>query len=268
MLGTRLRHLREASEITSEAAGRAIAASPSRISGLEAGRAAVRITDVEGLLTVYGVDHPAARAEYLGLARLASATGPQLRWLDTYLTLEDSATHLRCYAPAMIPDLLQTAAYAREVLALAHPDAEEADLERRLDLLHQRQRILTRPDPPRLWVVIEQVALRRQLGRWQVWRDQLAHLAQIADRPNIIVQIMPDHAGGPIISPNGFTILRFADASLTDIVHTRHATGTCFLHRHDELSTYRQTWDRLCLKAIAPNRTSDIVTAAAAGSPL
>jgi len=188
-------------------------------------------------------------------------------WLDTYLSLEDLASHLRCYAPAVIPDLLQTPAYAREVLTLAHP-GEGENLEQRIDILERRQQLLTRPDPLRLWVVVEQVALRRQLGSWRVWRDQLAHLADLADCPDITVQIIPDHAGGPIISGVGFTILRFPAGDLTDIVHLRDATGASFLREYSDLEVYRHVWDRLCLKAIRPDRTSDIVNAAAAGSPL
>ncbi|WP_280384138.1 DUF5753 domain-containing protein [Nocardia wallacei] len=186
-------------------------------------------------------------------------------WMDTYLALEDSCSLLRCYAPGVIPDLLQTPAYAREALALARP---ADDVQQQVDLLRRRQEILDRRNPPRLWVVIEQAALRRQPGGHQVWRDQLNHLAGAAQRPNITVQIMPDHACGPLISTIPFVLLRLADADLGDIVHIHHATDARFLDRPSDLDTYHAIWDRLCVNAVRPDRTSDIITAAADGSPL
>ncbi|GAB2687510.1 DUF5753 domain-containing protein [Nocardia thraciensis] len=187
-------------------------------------------------------------------------------WMDTYLALEDASSLLRYYAPGVIPDLLQTPAYAREVAALARPGT--ADIQQPIDLLLKRQEILDRAAPPRLWVVIEQAALRRQPGGHQVWRDQLQHLARAADRPNITVQIMPDHACGPLISSVPFVLLRLADADLGDIVHIHHATDARFLDKPSDLDAYHTIWDRLCVNAIRPDRTSDIITAAADGSHL
>ncbi|RDI44881.1 DUF5753 domain-containing protein [Nocardia mexicana] len=188
-------------------------------------------------------------------------------WMDTYLALEDSSSLLRYYAPGVIPDLLQTPAYAREVAALARPGAA-ADIQQQIDLLLKRQEILDRATPPRLWVVIEQAALRRQPGGHQVWRDQLHHLARAAERPNITVQIMPDHACGPLISAVPFVLLRLADADLGDIVHIHHATDARFLDKSSDLDAYHTIWDRLCVNAVRPDRTSDIITAAADGSHL
>ncbi|WP_024803164.1 helix-turn-helix transcriptional regulator [Nocardia sp. BMG51109] len=274
ILGVRLRKLRLAAGIKGDAAGRAIRASHSKISRLEAGLVGFRTTDVEDLLTCYGIDDPGTRAEFVDLAQRARTSGRwhldtdlTPRWLDTYLALEDSATLLRTYAPGTIPHLLQTPDYAREVFGISHPGCAE-DIQRRVEVLEQHQRLLTRADPPRIWVVVEQAALRRQLGGRTIWGEQLDHLARAAEQPNISVQIMPDHAIGPAISTVPFTVLRFGATDLPDIVHVSHATGAQFLDKRGDVDIYHALWDRLCVKAIPPERTSDLVTAAADGAPL
>lgn len=189
------------------------------------------------------------------------------RWLDTYLDLERSASLIRCYAPGMIPGLLQTTEYTKEFLAMADPD-HSGGPHPCLAELEQRKQILARPNPPRLWMVLEQAALRRQLGSHQAWREQLDHLARVAARPGFSVQIMPDHAAGPIISTIPFTVFRFAATHRGDIVHVPHATGAAFLEGRRDIDAYHAIWNRLCINALGPERTSDIVAAAAAGATL
>ncbi|WP_019931322.1 helix-turn-helix transcriptional regulator [Nocardia sp. BMG111209] len=267
ILGARLRRLREAAGISGDIAGNAIRASHSKISRMEAGRVGCRTRDIEDLLTVYGIGDPQRRAEYLDLARRANAASqwhadvgsPTQRW-DTYFTLEDAAALIRSYAPGVMPPLLQTAAYAQAILAVAQ-QGSTLELQRRVEVLIRRQRLLTRPDAPRLWVVVEEAALRRPLGGTAVWRAQLEYLARTALRPNVTVQILPDHRGGPAISAVPFTMLRFGAADLGDLVHLHHATGTQFLDRRSDLDAYREIWDRLSVVAMAPEQTIDRIAA-------
>ncbi|GAB2706275.1 helix-turn-helix domain-containing protein [Nocardia thraciensis] len=270
VLGARLRRLRETAGISGQAAGRAIRASHSKISRLEAGRVGFRAMDIDDLLTLYGVADPDTRADYLRLAQRANGTG---RWqvdddagqrLDTFLALEDAATVVRSYAPGVIPDLLQTAAYAHAVSALSRP-GPTADVQRRVELLMRRQRLLHRPAPPKLWLVIEEAALRRPFGGIEIWRDQLEHLADAATRPDITVQILPDHVGGPAISAVPFTLLRFDEPDLGDIVHLHHTTGAQFLDRRGDLDAYHAIWDRLSAHAAPPAHTGDAIAALLAG---
>ncbi|RDI50105.1 helix-turn-helix domain-containing protein [Nocardia mexicana] len=266
VLGARLRRLREAAGISGQTAGRAIRASHSKISRLEAGRVGFRAMDIDDLLTLYGVEDPDTRADYLRLAQRANGTG---RWqvdddagqrLDTFLALEDAAAMVRSYAPGVIPDLLQTAAYAHAVSAVSRP-GPTADVQRRVELLMRRQRLIHRRVPPKLWLLIEEAVLRRPFGGVEVWRDQLDHLASAAARPEITVQILPDHIGGPAISAVPFTLLRFAEPDLGDIVHLNHATGAQFLDRRGDLDAYHAIWDRLCVHAAPPAHTGDAIAA-------
>ncbi|WP_280391066.1 helix-turn-helix domain-containing protein [Nocardia wallacei] len=206
VLGARLRRLREAAGISGQAAGRSIRASHSKISRLEAGRVGFRAIDVDDLLSLYGVDDPDTRADFLRLAERANATG---RWqvdgdlgaqrLDTYLALEDAAALVRSYSPGVIPDLLQTAGYAHAVAAIARP-GPTADIQRRVELLMRRQRLLYRPGAPKVWLVIEEAVLRRPFGGTGVWRDQLYHLAAVAaPRGAAREKVAPPKGGPPLI---------------------------------------------------------------------
>lgn len=267
VLGVRLRRLREAAGISGETAGLAIRASHSKISRLEAGRVGFRAMDIDDLLTLYGVHDPETRAEYLGLAERANAVG---QWQggadlttarpDTYLALEDAAALIRCYAPGLLPELVWTPSYAHTAFALAGSDPA-AEIQRRVELLVRRQRLLTRAEPPRVWFVVEEAALRRPLGGPEVQQAQLDHLAALTEQPNVTVQILPDHVGGPAISETAFTLLRFAAPELGDIAHLRHPIGAQFLDRTGELDRLNAIWDRLCVCAAPPERTAGFIAA-------
>ncbi|MFC9999824.1 DUF5753 domain-containing protein [Nocardia sp. NPDC127526] len=184
---------------------------------------------------------------------------------EDYLALEDEASVIRCYAPGVVPELLQTAAYAHAVSAIGRPEST-ARIQHRVELLMRRQReLLDRPDPAKLWVVIEEGALRRPFGGLEAWRDQLAHLVDSVARQNITVQLMPDHAGGPAICTVPFTVLRFDDPVRGDIVHLHHAAGAQFLGDRADLDTYHAIWDRLCVHAMPPEYTGELITALTAG---
>ncbi len=267
MLGTRLRRLREAAGISGETAGRMIRGSRSKISRLEAGRVGLRADEVGDLLTLYNVKDPAIRAEYLRLARRANALG---RWgsaaelaqpgLDTYLALEDAARLIRCYTPGLVPELAWTPSYAHTVYAIAYREPA-ADIQRRVEGLMRRQHLLTRPEPPRVWFVIEEAALRRPIGGYEVWQTQLDHLSDLAARPNITMQVVPDRIAGPAICAVPFTVLRFASPELDDVVHLQHASGAQFLDNRGELDCYNTVWDRLSVCATTPERSLDLVDA-------
>jgi len=271
LLGTRLRTLRVAAGLKGYDVGRAIGASHSKISRLESGLLGFRLPDLEKLLTLYGVGDAARRTEYVNLARQANAPGHRHidvevapRWYEPYLAFEDSATLVRSYSPGVVPELLQTPEYARELLSIARPGAP--DDPGHAELLERRQRRLTGPDPLRLWVLLEQSVLRRQLGSTQVWRDQLGHLGRVGELVNVTIQIVPDHVCGPVLSAVPFCLMRFGNPDLSDIVHLYHATGAQFLDRSSDLDAYHSIWDRLCVKALEPERSTRIIEGVACGA--
>ncbi|WP_225726887.1 MULTISPECIES: helix-turn-helix transcriptional regulator [unclassified Nocardia] len=267
ILGGQLRQLREAAGISRQEAAETLRASESKISRLELGRVGCRQRDLTDLLTLYGISDPAERDTFFALARRANASGWWQRdhdwlppWFDTYLGLETAAARIRGYEQGAMPELLQTADYARAHIRLAQPDLPPAMIERRMQLRLRRQKILTREHPARLWVVVEEAALNRLIGGTAVWRDQVEHLLRMLERSNIEVQILSDAACGPAMTAGSFTMLRFTEPDLPDIVYTQQLTGAAYLDKDADLEAYRRLADRLAVYAIPPDRTAQFLT--------
>ncbi|MGH3672099.1 MAG: helix-turn-helix domain-containing protein [Pseudonocardiaceae bacterium] len=258
-MGGHLRRLRETSEITRETAGDTIRASSSKISRLELGRVAFKERDVADLLTLYGVTNVEERETLLTLARQANAPGwwreygdVLPNWFETYLGLEQAASVIRTYEPQLVPGLLQTEDYARAIMQLRHLHAAYGEIERRVALRMARQAFLSKPGAPDLWVALDEAVLRRPLGDQKIRRAQLLHLIEMAQRPNITLQIVPLDAGGHTAAGGSFTILRFSNPDLPDVVYLEHLTNALYLDRDRDTVEYLASMDNLCIQAESP----------------
>ena len=261
-LGGHLRRLREASGITREAAGDTIRASSSKISRLELGRVPSKERDVADLLTLYGVTDAEERETLLTLARHANAPGwwreygdVLPNWFETYLGLEQAASVIRTYEPQLVPGLLQTEDYARAILLLRHVHVSHGEIERRVALRMARQAFLSQPGAPDLWVALDEAALRRPLGDQKIQRAQLLHLIEMAQQPNITLQIVPFDAGGHAAAGGPFAILRFSEPDLPDIVYLEHLTNALYLDKKRDTVDYLAIMDNLCIQAESPAGT-------------
>jgi transcriptional regulator with XRE-family HTH domain len=259
LLGIQLRRLREASNITPEAAGYEIRASRSKISRVEHGRVGFKERDVSDLLTLYGVTDEQERSRMLALARQANNQGWWAKyddimpdWFESYVGLEQATSLIRTYELQFVPGLFQTADYARAVTVLGHRSASASEIERRVNLRLQRQQLLTVDDSPRIWAVIDESALRRPVGGRDVMRAQLRHLTQVAELPRVTLQVMPFSQGGHPAAGGSFTILRFAESDLPDIVYIEQLTGALYLDRRDEADNYMEVMNRLSAEAETP----------------
>lgn len=259
-LGSKLRRLREASRVTREAAGYAIRGSSSKISRMELGRVGFKERDVADLLTLYGVTDEQEREALLVLVRQANAHGwwheygdilPS--WFETYLGLEQAASVIRIYEPALVPGLLQTEGYARSVMQLRHMQASADDVERRVALRMTRQQFLTQPGAPDLWLALDEAAVCRLLGSRAVQRGQLQHLMEMAQRPNITLQVVPLHVGGPAAVGGPFTVLRFSEPGVPDVVYLEHLASACYLDKERDTVGYLALMDSLCVEAESPD---------------
>jgi len=264
LLGTQLRRLREAKGVTREDAGWEIRGSESKISRMELGRVGFKERDVADLLTLYGVHDPTERDALLNLARQANNPGWWHRysdvlptWFQSYLGLESSAALIRTYEVQFVPGLLQTPDYARAVIQLGHSDAPTAEIERRVELRMDRQKLLTRAEPPQVWVVVDEAALRRPIGGRQVMYRQIEALIEETRRPNIRLQVIPFDAGGHAAAGGAFTILRFADEELPDVIYVEQLTSALYLDKREDLDLYAEAMERLCVEADPPARTRD-----------
>ncbi|HEX6967977.1 MAG TPA: helix-turn-helix transcriptional regulator [Micromonosporaceae bacterium] len=262
LLGAQLRRLREAKGIGRDQAAWEIRASESKISRMELGRVSFKERDITDLLTLYGVTDEAERTALLALARDANSPGWWHRyndvlphWFQSYLGLEEAASLIRTYEVQFVPGLLQTREYARAVVLLGHDRAGTTEVERRVDLRIGRQRVLTRPTPPRLWAVVDEAALRRPIGGPAVMRRQIAHLIEISSLPNVRLQIVPFHAGGHAAAGGAFTILRFPEPDLPDIVYIEQLTSAIYLDKRDDVDQYAVAMEQVCIAAEPPERT-------------
>ncbi|MFI6265940.1 helix-turn-helix domain-containing protein [Micromonospora sp. NPDC051006] len=266
LLGSQLRRLRESTGVTREGAGWEIRASESKISRMELGRVGFKERDVADLLTLYGVTDAEERELLLKLARDANSPGWWHRygdvlptWFQSYLGLEAAAALIRSYEVQFVPGLLQTPGYARAVVLLGHGAATPGEIDRRVDLRIRRQELLRRAEPPQLWAVLDEAALRRPIGGVAVMREQLTALIEATRSPHIRLQIIPFTAGGHAAAGGAFTILRFSDQDLPDIVYIEQLTSALYLDKRDDLDYYALAMERLCVEAEPPERTPELL---------
>lgn len=268
MLGSHLRRLRERAGVSRSDAGWTIRASESKISRLELGRVGFKERDVEDLLSLYGVTEARERERLLELAREANNRGWWHRygdvtpdWFDAYLGLEAAAELIRTYEIQFVPGLLQTADYARAVARLTPGNARaDEEIERIVALRTRRQRVLDREPPLKLWAVIEESVLLRPIGGRDVLRDQLDSLREASRRPNVTLQIVPLRSPGHAATGGAFTLLRFPQHDLPDIVYLEHLTSALYLDKRDDVETYTQTLDLLAATNPAPQQTEQLLT--------
>ncbi|GAA4696811.1 helix-turn-helix domain-containing protein [Phytohabitans rumicis] len=266
LLGSQLRKLRESRGVTREAAGWEIRASESKISRMELGRVGFKERDVADLLSLYGVTDEADRESLLALARQANTQGWWHRfgdvlpnWFQAYLGLESNAALIRTYEVQFIPGLLQTRDYARAVVMLGHGGAGLDEIERRIELRMARQQQLTRPGAPQVWAVVDEAVLRRPIGGVTVMRAQVAALLDAIKQPNVTIQVMPFQAGGHAAAGGAFTLLRFADEELPDIVYMEQLTSGLYLDKRDDVDEYAAAMERLCVESVPPDRTAELL---------
>lgn len=267
LLATQLHRLRTAQLIAREQAGKAIGASVDKINRMETGRARVTKRDMLTLLDLYGVADPVERERVLAFARQTNEPGwwhtfndllPE--WFEPYVGLEEAASRIRTYEVQFVPGLLQTAGYARAVTAQGRvAGAADDDIERRVHLRMTRAQLLTLPEPPQLWAVIDEAALRRPIGGRHVMRAQLEHLLEAAKLPTITLQVMPLKFGGHVAEGGAFSLLRFPYDELPDVVYLEQLTGALYLDGRGDVNAYTQAIEDLCVQAEEPNRSADMI---------
>lgn len=180
-------------------------------------------------------------------------------WFQSYLGLEAAAALIRTYEVQFAPGLLQTPEYARAVILLGHRGATPAEIDRRVSLRVERQELLRRTRPPQLWAVVDEAALRRPIGGPEVMRAQLDALVEATASPHVRLQIVPFDAGGHAAAGGAFTILRFGDQDLPDIVYIEQLTSAIYLDKREDLDYYALAMERLCVEAAPPERTPELL---------
>lgn len=267
LVGAQLRRLREAKGISREDAGYVIRGSGSKISRLELGRVSFKERDIADLLTYYGVDNPEQREALLTLARDANDPGwwhdyddVVASWFETYVGLEEAASMIRSYEVQFVPGLLQTEDYARAVVVAGRPELTAEEVERRVRLRTKRQQLLDRPHPAQVWVVVDEAALRRPIGGAKVMRAQIQKLLDLSTKPNVTIQIMPFRFGGHAAEGGAFSVLRFPEPDLPDVVYVEQLVSALYLDKREHLDRYLETMNRLTLDSQPPDLSAETLS--------
>ncbi|MFF5985568.1 helix-turn-helix domain-containing protein [Prauserella flavalba] len=272
ILGAQLRRLREQAGISRADAGYHIRASESKISRLELGRVGFKERDVTDLLTMYGIGDAEERASFLTMVKQSNNPGwwqkfneYMPKWFDDYVGLEEAAARIQTYELQFVPGLLQTEDYARAIVTHGLPETANEAAEGRLALRMRRQRLLFRPNAPRLWAVIDESVLHRPIGGRDVLRKQLDQLLELTKMPHITLQVVPYERSG-YAAEGAFTLLRFSEPELPNIAYIEHIAGGLYLDRPDEIELIGRSLDRLAVDAETPDRSRQMLLKAHAAA--
>ncbi|MEV5453605.1 helix-turn-helix transcriptional regulator [Streptomyces sp. NPDC052535] len=269
VLGRRLQELRETAGLKREEAAKVLRVAPATVRRMEMAEVALKIPYVQILLTAYGVGADEVAA-FVALAEEANQPGWWQRyhdvlpdWFSLYVSLEGAARIVRSYEPHFVPGLLQTEDYARSVLEAGTIGNAGGDaVERHVSLRMERQRLLERPDPPHLWVVMDETVLRRPVSiHGRVMREQLDKLLEFAGRDRVTLQVAEFEDGPHPGTYAPFTLFRFAEPELPDMVFTEYLTGALYLDSRAEVSAHLEVLDHMTARAASTQRTEKILRA-------
>jgi hypothetical protein len=154
-------------------------------------------------------------------------------WFQVYVGLEEAAALIRLYEVQFVPGLLQTPDYARAVVALGQPGASAEEVERRVSLRIARQELLCKPGAPRI---------------------------EVTKEPNITLQVVPFSSGGHAAEGGAFTILRFPEVDLPDVVYVEQLTSSLYLDKRDDVERYTEVMERLSVESESPEHTTEILS--------
>lgn len=253
ILGRRLQERRLSAKVSLDDAARTLRVKPLTIRRLEKAEVALRPLYVEKLLESYGAGRQEID-EFCALAEQANEPGwwhPYRDvvpgWFKAYVSLETGAKALRTYEPQYVTGLLQTRAYARACLSGGLAAQRDAELDRRVELRLRRQRLLEQPDPPTLWVVMEEAVLHREVGGPEVMREQIEYLLEAVELPHVSVDVVPFTAGAHVGACAPFTYFRFAEPELPDVVYSEMLSAAVYLDQRADVVAHLEAHNRLSL---------------------
>jgi len=262
LLGAQFRRLRQAAGLTPEQAGYEIRASRSKISRLETGQVGFKARDIADLLTLYGVTDEQEQSRILDLTRQSGQPDWWTQysdvlpdWFENYLGLESASSAIRSFELQFVYGLFQTADYARAVTRLGHAAASAAEIDQRVELRLRRQDLLTWASRPRIWSIMDEAVLRRPVGGPAVLRAQLRRLVEVAKLPRVTVQVVPFARGGHAGAGGSFSVLRFGERDLPDMVYVEQLTSAVYLEQRPDVEHYLAVMDQLSGQALTPADT-------------
>jgi transcriptional regulator with XRE-family HTH domain len=268
-LAAYLRRLREAATLTGDEVAARMRWSPSKVSRIETAQTPVTSGDLQRLLDLYEVPG-SLRDQLIELGNNAQQRGYWDAYGDTvrpevatFMALEADADSARWYAPLVVPGLLQTEQYAREILGSTLLIAPPGRVERRVQVRLTSQRVLAREVPQKVDVILDEAVVRRPVGGPGVMRDQLRHLLKMSDRADITLRILPFAAGPHPGMTGGFTIFQFAKPIAAEVVYLEHMTSDLFVEAEADVYYYTLAFERLSSLALGIGESRAFIADAA-----
>jgi transcriptional regulator with XRE-family HTH domain len=259
-LAARLRELRQQAELTIEEVADRLMVSATKISRLETGARVARLRDIRDLCDLYGV-HEEERGHLMTVAQQSHEPS----WWQQYdlpysdlIGLETAAAAISDYKSAIVPALLQTAAYAREVLRAALPKPESNLLEQRLEALLTRQHLLTPGQPVRFLFILDEAVLHRAVGGPHVMHEQLRAIIDRAGQANMELRILPFSAGAHAAVESNFCLLEFEE-KVSDVIYVEGLLGNVYRKTSLDLDRYRTVLQSLLNVSLTREATNDLV---------
>ncbi|GGK60933.1 transcriptional regulator [Sphaerisporangium melleum] len=259
-LSAELLKLRTNVGLTADEVAKRLEWTPSKVTRIERNEWKLpAVRDIRDLLDVYGVTDDEHREALFTLAREARQRGWWVDYQDvlgprSVAEFEADAAHIHMYEALVIPGLLQTADYAAAVFRGGQV-LDQAFVDRAIAARLARQEILERDNPPYLWVILDEAALRKKVGGAAVMRDQLRHIVEMCSRPNIAVQVVPDEAGAHAAMSGSFVIYEYATPEDGTLVYVETGIGDLFLERPEEVSRYTVKYDHVRALALSEEAT-------------
>jgi DNA-binding XRE family transcriptional regulator len=263
-----MRH-RETAGLTREEAARRLEWSTSTIFRMETGRSRPQPGNVKVLLELYGVS-TAERDGLIQLTRDARKPGWWHTFRDVlpdpysvYIGLEAGAASIRDFEPIVVPGLLQTEEYSRQMSRGGPLELDRDEIDRRVHVRMERQRILACEDRPRLWAVIDEAVIRRVVGGPEVMHEQLTYLVECAEQGRTTLQLVPFSAGAHAGTTGPFIILDFPEPADPALVYVETLAGDIYLEARDGVDSYNLAFDRLLAAALHHDDSMRLIQQAA-----
>lgn len=278
-LGAELRRQRDLAGLTSGEVALRLGWHQSKVSRIETGRSGAKPSDVARLLEVYEVADPELRALLEALCRggASDPEGSRRGWWYAYrdllppayrdfISLEAEASDAYTLETTVVPGLLQTPDYARAVTLAALPDLPRPQVDSLVEVRIARQSVLHGERPLRLHAVLDEAALRREVGGPGVMAAQLSHLANLCALPQVELQVLPFSIGMPIGMTGPFIIFSFPHISDLDVVVLDHLTSSLYLERKEDLRAYSAAFEVLRTRALTPEESLSFINKIGGGA--
>ena len=263
-LGAELKRCREAAGLTQENVSRHFEWHAAKVTRIETARVAVTPRDVKDLLSLYGIGDEAYREALVELARLSRERSWWTDYRDimrpgNFVGLEAGAAAMRCWEPILVPGLLQTEAYMRALIRTGRSTDPPAHVDRRVALRLTRQGRLAGGRPLELDAIVDESVVRRSIGGHDVMNEQLRHLVEVAQLPNVTLQILPFSAGEHQFLGGSAALLEFREATHLDVVYLEGLAGDFYEEQPSEVARYQEEFQRLSSLALDHRTTIKMI---------